>query len=71
MKNRDGYLNRVSTRWITYKAVTLCIKDWSIALGMGYQTLYKRLVILGWSIPKALTTEVRPMRKRGNIDGNA
>jgi hypothetical protein len=70
MKNRDGILNRPSTRWITYQAVTMCMKDWSRNKSIAYHTLYKRLVILKWDIPKALTTPVREM-KRGKSDGNA
>jgi len=64
-EKRDKYLNRPTVRWITYRAVTMCMKDWARNLGISYNTLWKRLNILKWSIPKALTTPVM-VKKNGN-----
>jgi hypothetical protein len=60
MENNMGrYLQRPSTRWIYYKGVVLHLKGWAEALNINHKTLSTRLNRLGWSISKALTTEVR------------
>lgn len=56
--DRDRYLNRPSTRFLTYQGITLCLSDFARALGMNKVTLWSRLNN-GWSIKKAIETEVR------------
>lgn len=47
--------NQSSNRMLTYRCETLCVADWSTRLGIGRQTIYKRLR-LGWSVEQALCT---------------
>jgi hypothetical protein len=50
---RDNYL-------ITYQGRTMCLKEWSIAIVINYDTLWNR-VNRGWSIERAFSTPVRPI----------
>jgi hypothetical protein len=53
-RNQSG--NRL--RWLVFKGERLCAKDWAKRCGMKYMRLISRLN-RGWSIKRALTTEVR------------
>lgn len=77
IKNERGY-ERGNCRWatraaqnrnrpnhavmLTHAGETKSMADWARALRMTPQTLRARMVILGWSAEKALTTPVRHMR---------
>ena len=50
--------NTSRTRLITFHGETLCVRDWSKNLGLGLNTVDRRLGI-GWSVEKALTTPAR------------
>ncbi len=56
--------NRRTNHMITFKGLTLCLKDWAAKTGMKHTTLSMRLTKYGWSVDKALTTPVR--KRRGN-----
>jgi hypothetical protein len=45
--------NTRSNVLITYKNITLTIKQWSEKLGINYHTLYSRLTRSGWSVEEA------------------
>ena len=62
-RDRDFYLNRKSTRFLTYKGVTLCLSDYAKALGMSKWTLRKRLS-MGWTIKRAIETPLGDYRKK-------
>lgn len=36
-------INRKSTRWITHKGITMCLKDWATKLGVNRTTIAKRI----------------------------
>lgn len=48
--------NRSNNRMFTYKGETLCFTDWANRYGLGFSTLWYRLVTQGWDIEKALLT---------------
>ena len=50
--------NKRSNFYITYNGKTQTAKQWADELGIKYTTLKSRLVILKWSVEKALTTPV-------------
>lgn len=50
--------NKRSCRYITYNGITDTIAGWTRRLGMKKNTLRARLNDYGWSIEKALTTDV-------------
>jgi hypothetical protein len=50
--------NNSRTRMLTFDGKTMCIKDWSIHIGISYLALTYRLRA-GWSMNKALTQPVR------------
>ena len=50
--------NTSRNRWITYEGRTLCLKDWSIKLGISQRTLRNRLGY-GWTIEAVLGTPPR------------
>lgn len=49
--------NKRNNRWITYNGRTLTITKWAEICGLSLSTLRHRLVDLGWSVEKALTTK--------------
>lgn len=49
-------LNRRTTRNITFKGKTMCIREWEKEMGVGRSTIQTRLM-KGWSIKRALTTK--------------
>lgn len=51
--------NRRSTVHITYAGQTQCLTAWSEQVGVAFDTLRRRIFVLGWSIDKALTTPSR------------
>lgn len=56
--------NTRQNRRITYAGKTQCLKDWAIELGMTFSALQHRLNDRGWSVHRAFTTPVRPMKRR-------
>jgi len=55
--------NRSNNIRITRNGRTLTLSQWSEELGLPYKTVYARIA-LGWSSEKALTTPVRPIKRR-------
>jgi hypothetical protein len=53
--------NRRTTRLITFKGETLCLKDWAARVGLKQETLTNRLNC-GWPVEKALTEPVQVRR---------
>lgn len=51
--------NRTNNIRITYNGKTDTLSNWSICVGVSYNTLYKRICILKWSVEKAFNTKVR------------
>ena len=47
-------LNRSTTRWVTFRGQTRCIKDWAQITGISRGTITQRLDY-GWSAEEALT----------------
>lgn len=58
-QNRNTRYNH----WIEFDGETQCLADWASECNMSPQTLLHRLE-RGWSVEKALTTPVRPQRRR-------
>lgn len=54
--------NTRQTRLLTLGDVTLSMGKWAKRLGINRETLGCRINRLGWSVEKALTTPVRPLR---------
>lgn len=52
---RENILNKSTTHWITFRGITLCLKDWAKKVGLQRGTLKDRIVRYGWSIERALT----------------
>jgi hypothetical protein len=65
-KQQQAY-NKTNTRYFTYKGETKCVAEWAeYALnikGINKHTFINRLYGLGWSIEKALETEVSNGRR--------
>jgi hypothetical protein len=59
--NKTQANNRRVCRYLTFNNETHTIAQWAEKLGMAYNVLDNRLLYLGWSVEKALTT---PVRKR-------
>lgn len=51
-------------RMLTHDGLTLCMSEWAERVGIGNDTLFRRLSVYGWSVERALTTPVRRLRKR-------
>lgn len=62
--------NRRNTRRITFRGKTQSLKAWSRELGIGYLTLYSRIVRDGWSEEEAFVTPV-DTSKRNRLAGGA
>jgi hypothetical protein len=56
--------NRRDNVLLTYNGETLTIREWERRSGFGRTIIWQRINHLGWSVEKALTTPVRPLRKR-------
>lgn len=54
--------NTRRTQIVTFNGKTQCLKDWAVDVGMAYNTLRKRYLMLGWTFEKALTTPPRPFQ---------
>jgi hypothetical protein len=54
--------NKRNNRYLEYNGKTQTVSQWAKEFGMGAATLKSRL-LLGWSVEKALTVPVRPVRK--------
>lgn len=53
---------------LTFRGRTMILKDWAREVGLPNQTLWNRVVTLGWGAERALTTPMREM-KRGDGRG--
>lgn len=56
---REQQFNKTNTRYFEYKGQKKCLAEWAEIFGMNKPTLYNRIYNLGWSIDKALETEVK------------
>jgi hypothetical protein len=62
--------NKRSNRRITFDGRTQNLSEWSREVGLGADTLCRRLEFLGWSVERALTTPVIPPKlRRAHISG--
>ena len=55
-------VNRVSTHWLEFNGLRLCLVDWAKKLGMTQSCLNHRINHRGWSVEKALTTPVKKVQ---------
>lgn len=53
------------THQISFNGETKSLRQWAIHTGISYSTLQNRIYKFGWSIEKALTTQVNQTKKRG------
>jgi hypothetical protein len=56
--------NRRNNHLLTYNGETLSLASWADKVGVPYCTLHTRVLRYGWTVHDALTTPVRPCRKR-------
>lgn len=62
--DRDTQIeNRSVTLWFEFEGRRLTLKQWAEEIGCGYDTLYNRLVTLGWSVEKAIMTPIRKVNR--------
>ena len=55
----EQQFNKTNTRYFEYKGQKKCLAEWAEIFSMNKPTLYNRVYNLGWSIDKALETEVK------------
>ncbi len=58
--------NRRDNVMVTFQGETRCIAEWAERLNMNHETLFYRFKY-GWSVERALTTPVRPQKKRKQL----
>lgn len=58
----ENQLNRCDSDNLTFNGVTKHISEWEKETGIHFQTIRRRLEN-GWSVEKALTTKVRPLKE--------
>lgn len=51
--------NKSNTIYLTYNNETKSLAEWAEEIGIDRVTLYDRIYIYGWSVDKALSTQVR------------
>lgn len=56
--------NQSRNRRLTLNGETYCLADWAERLGISRFAIRSRIVSLGWSVERALTTPVRPIHRR-------
>lgn len=56
---RQQQYNKTNTRYFEYRGQKKCLAEWAEILSLNKYTLYNRVYSLGWSIEKALETEVK------------
>ena len=62
ISKREQSWNKTNTRYFEYKGTKKCLSEWSAVTGISLATLRTRVYNLGWSIEKALETEVKHVR---------
>ncbi len=55
--------NRRDNTLLTYDGMTLCAKEWSEVMGVGYGTLLNRIK-MGWTVEQILLTPTRVYRRQ-------
>ena len=65
-KQQQG--NMRSNRNITFRGKTQCLSAWAREINIGQKTLWHRLVTLGWSVKKSLTTPIQKRRRKSFQD---
>ena len=55
----EQQFNKTNTRYFEYKGQKKCLAEWAEIFGMNKSTLYNRVYSLGWSVERALETEVK------------
>lgn len=58
-----------SSRLLEHDGVTKSFATWSIETGIPVQTLYRRIITMGWTIERSLTTPLRRYRPPIKING--
>lgn len=58
----ENQLNRCDSDNLTFNGVTKHISEWEKETGIPFRTIRRRLE-MGWSVEKALTTTVRPLKE--------
>ena len=56
---QEQQFNKTNTRYFEYKGQKKCLAEWAEIFEMNKPTLYNRIYNLGWSIEKALETEIK------------
>lgn len=56
---REQQFNKTNTRYFEYKGQKKCLSEWAEIFGINKPTLYNRIYNLGWSIERALETEIK------------
>ena len=56
--------NKRNNHLLTYNGCTTTMAEWSRKAKIPYRTLINRINVLGWPVDKALTTPVRPLKKK-------
>ena len=62
ISKREQSWNKTNTRYFEYKGEKKCLAEWAAVKGVRLATLRNRIYGLGWSIEKALETEVKHVR---------
>ena len=60
--------NMRSNHNITFMGKTQCLAAWSREMNIGQKALWHRLVTLGWSVKKSLTTPMQKQRRKSFQD---
>lgn len=58
-----------NNRLLEHDGVTKTFADWALETGIPVQTLYRRIITMGWTIERSLTTPVRRYRPPIKING--
>lgn len=61
---REQSRNRRSNIMVTMRGETRCLKEWTDRTGVSYDAARMRIKRLGWDAVTAITTPVRPIRRR-------
>ena len=61
---KDNCRNKRNNHCLTYKGETKTIAEWAEITGIGKATLRHRIVKMGWSAEKALTTKIGNQNKK-------
>lgn len=57
---KDPHFNQKQKHLITYNGITKPLAQWADDMNLSYQTVYRRVVVLGWDVGQAFATPIRP-----------